>query len=86
MPDELDVIPPAPQFGAPAPADAMQPPFPAPQGVPPPAAPYGDYQPPPPYPVASSGNGIGIAGGVCGIVAVVLCEHLCDKQQQAHEK
>jgi hypothetical protein len=42
-----------------------------PGGLPP--APPGYYQAPPPYPVAASSNGIGIAGGVCGIVAVALC-------------
>jgi hypothetical protein len=51
-----------------------QPPgFPPQPGLPPQAAPYGYYQQPPPYTAATSGNGLGIAGGVCGIVAVVLC-------------
>lgn len=46
--------------------------FPPQPGYPPPqGAPYGYYQQP--YAVAQSGNGLGIAGGVCGIVAVVLC-------------
>ena len=44
-----------------------QPGYPPPQG-----APYG-YYPQQPYAVAQPGNGLGVAGGVCGIVAVVLC-------------
>jgi hypothetical protein len=42
-------------------------------GYPPQGAPYGYYQQPQAYMVAPQGNGLGIAGGVCGIVAVVLC-------------
>ncbi len=65
-----------PQWGAPQPGNPPQAPaFPPQPGYQPqpgyPGAPPGYYQQP--YVVAQAGNGIGIAGGVCGIVAVVLC-------------
>jgi hypothetical protein len=63
-----------PAWGAPQPdtppqsaAFPPQPGYPPPQG-----APYGYYQQQPSA-VAQPGNGLGVAGGVCGIVAVVLC-------------
>lgn len=63
-----------PGLGTSRPDSPPQPPgFPPQQGYPPPqGAPYGYYQPQP-YGFAQPGNGIGVAAGVCGIVAVVLC-------------
>ena len=67
-------MPDAPQPPAWEPGNAPQSPGPPPPpGYPPPqSAPYGYYQAQP-YAVVQSGNGLGIAAGVCGIVAVVLC-------------
>jgi hypothetical protein len=67
------------QWGTPQPGMPGQPSgYTPPQGYAPDAYPYSPpppayYQGPPMYPVPQQGNGIGIAGGVCGIVAVVLC-------------
>ncbi len=73
MPDVPDASPP-PQWGAPqGPPPGQTPGVPPAQGYPPQGPPYGYYQQQPVYAVAPPGNGIGIAGGVCGIVAVVLC-------------
>jgi hypothetical protein len=52
---------------------SVNPPAPPQFGAPGPADPAYYPPPPPQYPFAPSSNGIGIAGGVCGIVAVVLC-------------
>jgi hypothetical protein len=74
MPDVPDA-PPPPQWGAPpqaSPPPGQPPGWIPPQGYPPHGPQYGYYQQPG-YPMAPPGNGIGIAGGVCGIVAVVLC-------------
>lgn len=63
-----------PGWGSPPPDNAPQSPgFPPQQGYPPQGPPFGYYQQPQQYAVAQPGNGLGIAGGVCGIVAVVLC-------------
>jgi hypothetical protein len=73
MPDEPSGLPP-PDWNATQPGNPSQPPgFPPQPGFPQQAAPYGYYQQPQAYAAAQPGNGIGIAGGVCGIVAVVLC-------------
>jgi hypothetical protein len=63
-----------PGWGPSQPGNPPQSPgFPPQPGYPPPqGAPYGYYQPQP-YAVGQPGNGLGVAGGVCGIVAVVLC-------------
>jgi hypothetical protein len=63
-----------PGWGSSQPDNSLQSPgFPPQPGYPPPqGAPYGYYQQQP-YGVAQPGNGLGIAAGVCGIVAVVLC-------------
>jgi hypothetical protein len=73
MPDGPEA-PQPPGWGGSQPDNPPQSPgFPPQPGYPPPqGAPYGYYQPQP-YAVAQPGNGLGIAGGVCGIVAVVLC-------------
>jgi hypothetical protein len=74
MSDQPGAPPPSPQWGAPQPGAPTPPPgFPPQQGYPPQPAQYGYYQPPQGYAVQQPGNGLGIAGGVCGIVAVVLC-------------
>jgi hypothetical protein len=67
--------PPPPQWGAPPGAPPAQPPGgpPPPHAYPPQGVPYGYYQQPPAYAVVQQGNGLGLAGGICGIVAVVLC-------------
>lgn len=67
--------PPPPDWSAPPPPGVQgQPPgFPPQPGFSQQAAPYGHYQQPQMYAAGQQGNGIAIAGGVCGIVAVVLC-------------
>lgn len=73
MPDVPDASQP-PQWGAPqGPPPGQSPGVPPAPGYPPQGPPYGYYQQQPVYAVAPPGNGLGIAGGVCGIVAVVLC-------------
>lgn len=73
MPDVPDA-PQPPQGGAPQGPPPTQSPSPQQtQGYPPQGPPYGYYQQQPVYAMAPPGNGLGIAGGVCGIVAVVLC-------------
>ena len=69
-----------PGWGSPHPDNPPQSPgfpaqhgYPPQQGYPPQGPPYGYYQQPQQYAGAQPGNGLGIAGGVCGIVAVVLC-------------
>jgi hypothetical protein len=69
MADEPSGIPPPPDWSASQPGFPGQPP-----GFPPqPGFPQGYYQQPQIYAAGQPSNGIGIAGGVCGIVAVVLC-------------
>jgi hypothetical protein len=72
MSDTPDAPPPQ-QWSAPPGTPPTQPPGgpPPPQGYPPQGAPYGYHQPV--YAVDQKGNGLGLAGGICGIVAVVLC-------------
>jgi hypothetical protein len=72
MPDAPDA-PPPPQWGAqqPSPPPGQPPGWLPPQGYPPQGPQYGYYQPV--YAVDQKGNGLGLAGGICGIVAVVLC-------------
>jgi hypothetical protein len=74
MPDTPDAPPPS-QWGEPQahpPGQSFGPP--PQQAYPPQGVPYGYYQQhPQAYVTAPPGNGLGIAGGVCGIVAVVLC-------------
>jgi hypothetical protein len=71
MPDDPNAPP--PQWGAPQGSPPAQPPGgpPPQQGYPPQGIPYGYV---PVYaPAPQQGNGLGLAGGICGIVAVVLC-------------
>ena len=73
MADVPDAPQPPPWGGALRPDAPAQSPGVPPSGYPPQGAPYGYYQQPPAHVVAQPGNGLGVAGGVCGIVAVVLC-------------
>lgn len=74
MPDAPDAPQPPPQWDGSQGAPPGQPQWlPPQQGYPPQGSQYGYSPVSQGYPAVAPGNGLGITGGVCGIVAVALC-------------